>query len=344
MSIALRERTLIVDTVAIGQFGITVSAHRLGIAIVFEMRLVKSETRHKLQRRQRIDFPTHTEIHTEIVAAIDIFPIAIYKRRTVVGQEVLLFAATLVITVAAHITHITTYTKRLGLISYIEISTQHSGTSCTAISPGHHAATTRKHRCTQICRPLIIRIIETPENRVLVVLDKTVGHGIDFIHTVEFVHLSSSAGLCYSEPTLFHTFFYGKIYHRLLLAIIDPRETRFIRFAVYNLYLLDHISRQVFGSDFGIIGKELFPVDKNLFHLFSLYGNLSIFINFHTGQFLKHIFDDSVRLRLIRVGIIFKRIFLCDYRRNNSRNNSLTQQYSIGLHLYGTKSDRGLYP
>lgn len=191
LSIALRYGFLVVDTVAIGQLGITISAHRLGIAVVFEMRLVKSETGHKLQSGEGIDFPTQAKVHAETMAAVNVLTLTVDKRRTVAGEEVLTLTAAVVVTVATHITHITTDAQRLFLVTDIEISPSIPEVPVPRFPPAHHAATAREHGGAKVGCSLVVGIVETTEYRELIVVNKAVGHGIKLIHAGKYVHLGT---------------------------------------------------------------------------------------------------------------------------------------------------------
>ena len=90
-----------------------------------------------------------------------------------------------------------------------------------------------------------------------------------------------------AKPPLLHAGFDGKIYNRLLLAIIHTGDTGKVALTVYDLQLLYHLYRNILRSHKGVIREELFTVEENFGNLLAVGGNLAVLIDLYAGQFFQ---------------------------------------------------------
>ena len=144
--------------------------------------------------------------------------------------------------------------------------------SPAALSPAHSTATSSHiahHRAGEVVESTIIGVIAIENETDLAFIGESSHHSRALIAPVVHIiartrHVVSATGHNVSEPALHHSRLDGKVYHSLLISIVDAREHRLIRLFLHNLHLLDYLCRNVFRGKRRVIKEECLAIDGYL--------------------------------------------------------------------------------
>ena len=136
----------------------------------------------------------------------------------------------------------------------------------TAHSASAHIA---HHRACKVVESTIIGIVAIENETDLALVGESSHHSSALIAPVVHViacarHVMSATGHKVSEPALHHSRLDGKVYHSLLISVVDAREHRLIRLFLHNLHLLDYLCRNVFRGKRRVIKEECLAIDGYL--------------------------------------------------------------------------------
>ena len=273
---------------------------RVGTLRIIE---IQREARTEFHRGVGVGLPLHTEVAPDVVALI-------LRARTAVeigsrvGKQILTLLTAARILVGMAVKQITAHSEGLILTADIEVQSQRLRSS-DAVAPSETTETV----AVAVGEAQLIHIVEVTEQGQLVAAPHAVDikvSGITVVGTVAGAHVS--------EPSVVHVFLYGEVYHCLLLAVVNTGQPRKVALAIYHLQFVDHLHRKVFRCHFGVVGKELLAVDKNLLHLLASGRDFTVAVDFDTGKLLQQVLHDGVGLSLVGASIVFDCILLdCDF-------------------------------
>ena len=175
--------------------------------------------------------------------------------------------------------------------------------SPTALSTAHStAASTHSthHGTRKVVKTTVISIITVQDKAQLALVGKSSGKCRSLVSpvtiTIRSVLRPVMTSTCHhiSEDAVHHTLLDGKVYHGLLLSVVNASELCLVRFFLNDFHLVDNLGRNVLGSELRIIQEECLSVDSNLGYSLSVSCNRAIFRHFHARKFLKKILENII--------------------------------------------------
>ena len=88
-----------------------------------------------------------------------------------------------------------------------------------------------------------------------------------------------------------HAFLDGEVEHGLLVAVVDACDARLVALLVIELQALDDGDRDVLQGSLHVAEHELLAVEQDFLHLFSVDGDVAVFIDLGTRNALDEFLD-----------------------------------------------------
>ena len=123
----------------------------------------------------------------------------------------------------------------------------------------------------------------------------------------------------------------AEVEHRLLLAVLNTRDTSHIALLVVGLDAVNNVRRQVLHGGLRVTRHKLLAVHQDLFHFLTVDGNLAVVAHLGTGQTPYQLLDHGTLGRTIRRGIIDKGVGLQRHLGSLTGNGGPLQHDGIGL-------------
>ena len=189
---------------------------------------VVRETRTEVKRVRRVRIPLYSEVTTDIVSFVCcVSECALSRER--VRKVVHTFNTLVCVTVCVWVHYVTTHSDYF-LLADIEINAKTLWVVYTLV-----ASETTEAIPVAVCKSEVVSVVCRADKRDLIIIPKSVYVVCDLVTVVCTV-----AGFHCSEPTVFHSLFYGEVYHCFIFAVVNTRHTCQVALAVHNLQFIHH--------------------------------------------------------------------------------------------------------
>ena len=138
------------------------------------------------------------------------------------------------------------------------------------------------------------------------------------------------AGVDGAEPAVVHAGLHGEVDYGFVFTIVYTRQAREVALAIDHLEFVHHIGGNIFRRHGGVVGEEIFSVDKDFLDFLAVGGDFSVGAHLDAREALEEIFDHRVGLSLISVGVVFDGVFFDSDRCFNAYDYSLFEQDGVG--------------
>ena len=129
-----------------------------------------------------------------------------------------------------------------------------------------------------------------------------------------------------------HTLLDGKIDDRLLLAILDTRDTCLIALLVVELHVLDDIDGNIFQGRFHVAQHKFLTVEQNLLHGLAVNRDITILIDLGTRDALDEFIDRRPLGCTVGVRVIDQCVLLDNNLCGTACHDSFFQHDRLGRH------------
>ena len=129
-----------------------------------------------------------------------------------------------------------------------------------------------------------------------------------------------------------HTLLDGEVDNRLLLTILNTRDTRLVALLVVELHVLDNVDGDVLQGCFYVAKHKLLAIKQNLLHRFAIDGDITVLIDLGTGDALDEFLDRRTLGRTVGIWIIDQRILFDNDLCGTTCHNSFFQQDGLRRH------------
>ena len=149
--------------------------------------------------------------------------------------------------------------------------------------------------------------------------------------TTSIAMLGTDSQIDIGHKTMVHTFLNTEVEHRLLLTILNTRDTGEVALLVVGTDALNDVRGQVLQGRLCIAGHKLLTIDENLLDLLAIDLDGSIVADLSTRETLDKFLDHRSLGRAIRARVIHKGISLERHLRGMSRDSGTLQHDGIGF-------------
>ena len=123
-------------------------------------------------------------------------------------------------------------------------------------------------------------------------------------------HICAQCTRVVAKYTFLAVFLQTEIDDSLCFIVLKPSQFSHFAFLINDLYLLNHVGRDILGSSLHIVAKEFLAVNTHAFDFLAIDSHITLFIHLHAVHLLEQFLHSSSFANLIGSGIILNSITL----------------------------------
>ena len=210
----------------------------------------------------------------------------------------------------------------------------------------HHAA---HHIAGQVRETPVVGVVAAGDEAKLCAFRELAHHEVALIAPVvgnvglgRGGEVVTAAGRYVAENAVHHALLDTEVDDGFLVAVVDAGEFGLLALLLHHLYLLNHLGREVLGSQLRVVQEEGFAGNGDFGDGFTVDGDGTVFAHLYAGKLLQEVFQHVVVADLERRGIIFNGVFLDDDGIAHGAYGSGVQHLLVLFHLDDAQIGIGL--